>query len=399
MSLLFAFALTVMNCAPALAVTNLDNNEIEQLLNNFFETKQMNFVSSENISMVDFFTPSVREELETESFYKLFQFEKQVRQENAPDILNETFDVDVNDIAVDNDMAEVTAYEYYEYELTYADGEKSSRGTTYAIECEKVNGEWKINNISTDNELEQLVADIDSVPALFEENAEENNTPVSDPDIERAHEQAERLKEEAEQETRATDAYTFHSYSGVQALTYALDYSNSTDDLYDTSAYNDLFKPYNPNDCQNFVSQCVWAGLYGENTEEAIDGKELPMITASGREWWATSSAKCSNGTWTSISAFSTYVKDGGEGTIGLVGAVGDAGKIANGYAGDMIHIKNSGGWYHTYIIVQATGTSGSRTNKDYYICAHTTNRRNETLQSFLGSSQSNLRLLTVTGS
>lgn len=62
--------------------------------------------------------------------------------------------------------------------------------------------------------MERMVADIDSVPALFEENVEENNTSVSDPDIEKAHEQAERLKEEAEQETRATDAYTFHWYNG-----------------------------------------------------------------------------------------------------------------------------------------------------------------------------------------
>lgn len=96
----------------------------------------------------------------------------------------------------------------------------------------------------------------------------------------------------------------------------------------------------------------------------------------------------CSNGSWTTISGFSSYVKNGGEGTIGLVGAVGNTGKIANGYAGDMIHLRKSSGWYHTYIIVKATGTSGSRTNKDYYICAHTTNRLNETLQSFLGSSQ-----------
>lgn len=52
-----------------------------------------------------------------------------------------------------------------------------------------------------------------------------------------------------------------------------------------------------------------------------------------------------------------------------------------------------------TDTIVQATGTSGSRTNGNYYVCAHTANRRNETLQSFLGSGQSNLRLLTVSGS
>lgn len=399
-SLLLAIIMCVVICVPAIASISSDTEELQTMINNFFEAKEENFVSGENTSMAEFFTPSVNGSLETKTFSKLFQFEKQVRSENDSDIINETFSVTINDVSICDDTAEVSAYEYYEYELVYADGEKSSRGTNFIITCEKVNGEWKINNISTDNELEQLVEDIDSVPAAFGENEEENNIPISDPDIERAHEQAAQLKEEAEVlGIMAADSYTFHWYSGLQALTYALTYSNSSSNLYDTSSYNDLFRSYNPNDCQNFVSQCVWAGLYGENAENAIEYTHLPMITESGREWWATSSEACSNGTWTTISGFSSYVENGGEGTIGLVGAVGAAGQIANGYAGDMIHIRNSDGWYHTYIVVEATGTSGSRTNENYYICAHTTNRRNETLKSFLGTSQSNLRLLTVSGS
>lgn len=100
----------------------------------------------------------------------------------------------------------LTAYEYYEYELSYADGEKSSRGTTYAIELERENGEWRINNISTNSELEELVEDAPDVQMLFEDES----TPVSNPDIERAHQQAEVLAEQADVERTERAAYTFH---------------------------------------------------------------------------------------------------------------------------------------------------------------------------------------------
>ena len=55
--------------------------------------------------------------------------------------------------------------------MSYADGEKSSRGTTYAIELERENGEWRINNISTNSELEELVEDAPDVQMLFEDES------------------------------------------------------------------------------------------------------------------------------------------------------------------------------------------------------------------------------------
>ena len=203
---LFLILACVVSIFCLMAAKSSDNSEIEQVLNDFFETKEMNFASSEDISLNNFFTTYTRETLTTKTFYKLFLFEKQVRLENDPDILNETFDVEINDIAVDNNSAKVTAYEYYEYELSYADGEKSSRGTTYAIELERENGEWRINNISTNSELEELVEDAPDVQMLFEDES----TPVSNPDIERAHQQAEVLAEQADVERTERAAYTFH---------------------------------------------------------------------------------------------------------------------------------------------------------------------------------------------
>lgn len=378
----------------------LETVSIRMLTEDFFEKKQQNFVSEKNISLAEFYTPTMRTVLDEETSSKLFQFEKMVRQDIADDVVNENFEVTINKVDVEGSKAIVTAYENYTYILKSApDGVVSSRGITYNILLSKQGNEWKIEQINTDNELEKLVEPVDEVSTLF--SAEIKAEPVADPTIEAEHNRAKELKRQSEEQSvRSTNSRTFHWYSGVQALTYALEYSNSSHSNYDTAPYNDLFAEHNPNDCQNFVSQCVWAGLYGTNTAAAIEAKDFPMIKTAGREWWSTSSAVSSNYTWTSIGNFKSYVEAGGEDKDGLVGATGAAGNMGNGYAGDMVHIRNSSGsWYHTYIIVQATGTSGSRTNANYYVCAHSANRRNETLQSILGSGQSNLRLLTVSGS
>ena len=105
---LFLILACVVSICCLMAAKSSDNSEIEQVLNDFFETKEMNFASSEDISLNNFFTTYTRETLTTKTFYKLFLFEKQVRLENDPDILNETFDVEINDIAVDNNSAKVT---------------------------------------------------------------------------------------------------------------------------------------------------------------------------------------------------------------------------------------------------------------------------------------------------
>lgn len=48
-------------------------------------------------------------------------------------------------------------------------------------------------------------------------------------------------------------------YDRIVARDYARTYSNS-DGGYSTTNYNSSYKPLNPNDCANFVSQCIYAG-------------------------------------------------------------------------------------------------------------------------------------------
>lgn len=58
------------------------------------------------------------------------------------------------------------------------------------------------------------------------------------------------------------------NYYPSSAVSYALDWTDNSGSMTDTSPYNNtVYKSYNPNDCANFVSQCLYAGgLYTDNT-------------------------------------------------------------------------------------------------------------------------------------
>lgn len=356
----------------------------------FFEAKEENFVSTNDISLTSFYTPRLtRSSMETTSS-KLFEFEKTIRQASPHERLYENFDITIQDITINGNTATVTAYEYLEYVLKEYKDIVSSRGVTYYIDYSKIGDEWKINNIRTNNELEELVSQFDNVAELLDACLDDT-APSADPAIDAARVDAIDLDDSM----NAAASLSKHYYSAVKAINYAKDHA-------DSDSYNTNFAAtYGDNDCQNFVSQCIWAGFGGTNSK--IESKSAPMITASGREWWRTSSTKEKDNieSWTRVSIFSDYIDDGGSGTDGLYGTLGKVGSIANAYAGDLLQICKSASkedYYHTYIISRAEGSSGSRTVDNLWVCAHTTDRNHELLSEVVGSAKL-LRVVVISGS
>lgn len=396
----------VLFARPVYATSNLpiesvdtiittDEIKVKQLIEDFFEVKQQNFVSSSEIALDSFYAPEILSILSTKTSTKLFEFEKIVRQEISLDILWEKFNVSINDIVIDQNDATVTAYEHYEYLLSYAQGVVSSRGVTYTISCKKVDSAWKITNISTDNMLEDFVDTVDNVSTLFSKRAR-SITPLSDPKIEAAHQEAEILRTGNVVSAQSVNGYTAVAYEPMKAINYAKTYTNVYDDGATLTTYYNTNFVHHSSDCQNYVSQCVWKGLGGI---EGSASKARPMIADGDREWWATSTG--TSPVWENVNNFAAYIASGGSGKLGPYGAVGTKGYTANGYAGDIIHLYNEakGGWYHSMFITTATGSSGSRTAQNYFVCAHTSNRKNESLASILGSNYNDYRIIAITGS
>lgn len=361
---------------------NMDKNEIEGVTNSFFTEKEQSFLSNSDFNIAKYYSAIEAKNIKKGSSVKLFEYEKQMRDDNSADISNEKFEYTINSITITGDKATAKCYEQYEY--TYKnDPVRSSRGIEYQITFVKKDNKWEIVDITTNNELERLVAQTGDVSGKY----------IFDFDID----------EEVEEETnnsgsaKVVSAVT-HDYNRTNAAEYALQYSDSTHTNSATSAYNSKFPQFAPNDCQNFVSQCVWAGLGGSNTSTAISNKNKPMITTTGRKWFC-SSASSYTTSWTVVGDFRDYVVPEADGEDGIYGVRYLKGKIANAQKGDVVQICDSNGtWYHSYIISSVTGTYGSRTLSNINICAHTSNRRNENLANVIGASSTNFRLIRISG-
>ena len=356
---------------------NMDKNEIEGVTNSFFTEKEQLFLSNSDFNIAKYYSAIEAKNIKKGSSVKLFEYEKQMRDDNSADISNEKFEYTINSITITGDKATAKCYEQYEY--TYKnDPVRSSRGIEYQITFVKKDNKWEIVDITTNNELERLVAQTGDVSGKY----------ISDFDID------EEVEEESKDFASTTAVNgTTHEYNRSAAAQYALDYSASSDG---TDAYNSKF-PHFDADCQNFVSQCVWFGLGGTNTTTAISNKNKPMMTTTGRGWFCTKSGHSAS--QTVVGDFRNYVVPEADGEDGIYGVRYLKGKIANAQKGDVVQICDSNGtWYHSYIISSVTGTYGSRTLSNINICAHTSNRRNENLANVIGASSTNFRLIRISG-
>lgn len=142
---------------------------LEQLTFAFFSAKEADFQSEEHLSLAEFYSPEVRDTMESQTSWLLFRMEKLVRWSIAEDILWERFHVQIRDVKIKGTAAVVHATESYEYELSFADGTESARFTAFEIFCEKSGGEWYITSISTDNMLESFVEGVSAgeIPGLL----------------------------------------------------------------------------------------------------------------------------------------------------------------------------------------------------------------------------------------
>lgn len=146
-----------------------EETAVHQLVMDFFSVKHQDFLSDEDHSPTEYFVPELRDTLDQQLYMKVFRFEKLVCSSIRDRVLWEKFHANVNAIELSGDTASVSAFELYEYELSNANGVESSRGTSFTISCQKIDGEWYITEIETDNELVEGIVDgvsAEELPAL-----------------------------------------------------------------------------------------------------------------------------------------------------------------------------------------------------------------------------------------
>jgi len=171
------------------------------------------------------------------------------------------------------------------------------------------------------------------------------------------------------------DYYVDYTSSLRQAAaSYALEYSDDTGSTTSYSSYNNLlFNHYNPDDCQNFVSQCIWYGLGGRSSAN----KDLPMDAY----WWGNVSSATND--WAGTSYFYSYVTNNHANNS--YGVQGIDTQVSNVITGDYVY-DTSGGGHAMFIsnVIDSNG-NGSTDWPEIYICAHTSNRNNHNLKALYG--------------
>lgn len=179
------------------------------------------------------------------------------------------------------------------------------------------------------------------------------------------------------------------AYSGADAAAYAYTYSRRDGDAPRDGFYNPRFSGYagEGGDCQNFASQCVWAGFGGSEEASSIRGRALPMDTAGSSRWFGrpASGGSYSN-SWLSCQSFRQYLTGSRDGS-GRGGSSGgsDAGVYATvldvgagsplsaaapeELVGAIAHVEGEGGRYaHAVVLTAAAGTRRS----EIWFCGHT---------------------------
>lgn len=154
----------------------------------------------------------------------------------------------------------------------------------------------------------------------------------------------------------------------------------------------------------NFASQCVWAGLngnnYGTSTSGPIAWKNLPMDYTPGAAdssviyWYDNSSS------WQSCSAFLSYINANINNTTDTtvkaitdyIGSNEDFSGISDSLSqlvGSVLLFQNNGAPYHAVIVNSARGTARG----DVYFCGNSPMRQNYRV-SFGANSYDSIRII-----
>ena len=206
---------------------------------------------------------------------------------------NFTLATTVLNTEVGDDCATVELYAHITFQYEEG-GETAECGDRYQVTFGKVGGTWCIVDIVS----EEMIAygmtpdsfNLDAAIAEFDRLQEQG------PVVQMV--EPENQTDGAAEPAALNDAVnTYRYYNRDNATAYAYTY---TTDSYtgssgnNTNFTNDNFSYYSDANCQNFASQCIWAGLGGSDTSDDIDSLKFPMDTNGSNQWYC-------NGQWSAV--------------------------------------------------------------------------------------------------
>lgn len=360
-----------------------DSTQIANTLNTYIDTKCLSIKSLQFIDFPELF------DMQSKDAEKVYNYEagrvkyyiESLKYTNDK-LTDYSFNVDVIDSTVNDNKATVEAKVDINNYYSYMDGQIETNNSSHIFTLVKRDNQWLIANDEYLDEFKDAYGYGTDFEELVQNIASEEQKFIK--------EQAElekKLKDKGIDNTTPTTGGvtpssvpgdTFITYNRTTASNYAYQYSVDDGSKLNTS-YNHNFIDFasGGNDCQNFASQCIWAGFGGKNDQTSINSHAIPMMY----NWYADKTSYIPN--WTSISNFMPLVT-GNYNTDGYGVRAYDT-TIGTITVGDLV-IDPDGAHVMVVYSAQDKNSNGITDWDEIYICGHTNNRRNHNLKALYGS-------------
>lgn len=295
-------------------------------------------------------------------YFKNFRLKNDIYRENC------WYEYTYHEMKIEGNTAKVSVSEYAHFNYV-GDPIESVLESVFNIWLVNSGRTWIIAEVTEEHWFDATYGEMDLVEAkcALDELLQIDNTIA----VERV--------EEPEVDLLATNYRIY--YDKINASSYAMTYSTSSGSS--TSFYNQNFSDWTSDgDCQNFASQCVWAGFYGNNTTSAIDAHGVPMDKEGTNVWYGSSYMWGETPSWRGCNNFRTYITNSKTGTdIGVYGNIYDI--EANAGVTDVSYLSLQGAviqvdgysdngqltsYNHSVVVDAATGLS----RNEIYCCGHT---------------------------
>ncbi len=315
-------------------------------------------------STTTFFSPEAGENQLVKNHVSQYKYLNALYKANGWTFYSDSLSFSGFKAEIDGDNAHASIVEEYSYDIDNGFDNLSWLSREYSIDLRKSSGNWYITCISTDSPIESEEIDVEAQIALLNQPVESTGLP-DDPDM------------ECDIAPASSNLYSW-IYNASDAIDYAATYYDGWNPLFSYNITED-----GEVDCQNFVSQCIWAGLGGTSETDipcvstALVGDNAPNVWCNCQYSTYYSDDYRLNWAWDNVIGFFRLIEVCSPNTIGPYGIVYTSNAIAYAKAGEPLYCDNNGGSAngesidHAMFITKVNGTSGSRTVNNIFIAAH----------------------------
>lgn len=376
-----------------LRARNVDSGEqIERLIVGFLASTKAYVRSPEQYNNgVEFVSDNAMSLSSIEYRLSETEYKRALNDAMGWEITSDNISFDNFIVNINGKDASASIVEDYTYNITDGFDSESFRRREYSFDLKQGETGWEIVSVRT-NDPWEVEDNFSYTPIAVESRVTEV---LAEPQVIYSAD----LVEEEEGIVPTATSLKKWTYSSSDAVDYAVAHYK------DSSSKDNIFGFTKGNDCQNFASQCVWAGLGGSGSSTSA----RPAVSASvagsdGPNLWHRNNATTCyesntywlNWTWDNVRGFANMMVKSTSGKEGPLGNTQYSGYFGYANVGNVLSVDWDGDpsrdtLDHAMFVTEVSGTSGSRTTSQVKVAAHTspTNSAYETVANYTGMSAS----------